>query len=81
MLEQTNSMIESGKKSLDELLRERSYEEVKSHLSDNGIDISTVKDDDIEALVAAKVEDKINIIKGVGVGVAFSLAFSLLTGI
>lgn len=81
MLEDVEKVYESGKKSLESLLRERAYVEVKSVLAEKGIDVNKVSNEDIEVLVAAKVEDMQNVLKGVGAGIIFSLAISLLTGV
>ena len=80
MIEQVEKVYESGKKSLESLLREKAYSDVKEHLIEQGIDIEDVSDEDIESLVAAKAEDILNGIKGFGVGTAFAIAISLLTG-
>ena len=66
---------------MESLLRERAYVEVKSVLAEKGIDVNKVSNEDIEVLVAAKVEDMQNVLKGVGAGIIFSLAISLLTGV
>lgn len=81
MIEQAESIYKSTKKSLDSLLREKAYEDVKEHLEEKGIDINNVSDEDIEHLVAAKTQDMMNGIKGFGVGAAFAIAISLITGI
>ena len=80
MVGTTKELYEGGKKSLESLLRERAYAEVESHLRENGIDIKEVADEDIETLVAAKVQDNMNMLKGAAMATAFTLAFSLLTG-
>ncbi len=81
MLEDVEKVYESGKKSLESLVRERAYVEVKAVLAEKGIDVNKVNNEDIEVLVAAKVEDMQNVLKGVGAGIIFSLAISLLTGV
>ena len=81
MLQEVEKVYESGKRSLESLLRERAYSEVKEVLAQKGIDINQVSDEDIQTLVAAKITDMQNTLRGVGVGVALSLAISMLTGI
>ena len=80
MISTTKGFYDEGKKSLESLLREKAYSEVQESLEDKGIDIDDVSEADIETLVAAKTEDMMNGIKGFGVGTAFALAISLLTG-
>ena len=81
MLNKTKKIYIDSKKSLDSLLREKAYSEVEENLQDKGIDIDDVSEEDIETLVAAKTKDMMNGIKGFGVGTAFAMAISLLTGI
>ena len=81
MLNKAQDIYEGGKKSLASLLRDKAYEDVKKSLSEKGIDIKSVSDEDIETLVAAKTEDMMNGIKGFGVGTAFALAVSLMSGV
>ncbi|WP_457748224.1 hypothetical protein [Sulfurimonas sp.] len=81
MVEQTKKIYDDGKKSLDMLLRQKAYSEVEKKLNDRGVDIESVNDDDIEALVAAKIKDMMSGMKGFGVGTVFALAISLFTGV
>lgn len=81
MLKKTKKIYIDSKKSLDSLLREKAYSEVEENLQDKGIDIDDVSEEDVETLVAAKTKDMMNGIKGFGVGTAFMMAISLLTGI
>ena len=81
MVEKAQKIYQNGKKSLETLLREKAYSEVQENLESKGIDIDDVSDEDIENLVAAKTQDMTNSIKGFGVGTAFAIAISLLTGI
>ncbi len=81
MIDTTKELYKNGKKSLDSLLREKAYSNVQETLKEKDIDTNTVSDEDVENLVAAKVEDMMNGIKGFGVGAAFAIAVSLLTGI
>ena len=81
MFEAAENIYDNSKKSLDSLLREKAYLDVQSILEDKGININDVSDEDVENLVAAKVEDMMNGIKGFGVGTAFAIAVSLITGI
>ena len=75
-----STLFEEGKKSLDTLLREKAYDEVITLLKQEDIDPNTVAEDDIEALVAARVNDKMNGIKGFAAGTAFALLFTALVG-
>ena len=81
MVDQAQNVYEKGKKSLESLLREKAYSEVKKTIQSKGINIDDVSDKDIESLVAAKTQDMVNTIRGFGVGTAFSIAISLLTGL
>ncbi len=81
MIEKAEKIYKESKKSLEELLREKAYTEVKESLKEKEIDINDVSDEDIETLVAAKTQDMISSLKGFGWGTAFALAFSALTGI
>jgi len=81
MLDKAQELYEDGKKSLETLLREKAYKDVKASLEEKGIDINTVSDEDVESLVAAKTQDMMNGIKGFGVGTAFAVAISLVTGV
>lgn len=80
MIEGTQTLVEEGKKSLNTLLREKAYEDVSEELANNEIDIESVAEEDIEALVAAKVDDMTNNIKGFAAGSAFVLLLSSLFG-
>ena len=73
--------FDEGKRSLKALLRERAYEEVADRLAEEGIDIARVSDEDIEALVQAKVDDTYNVLKGAAYGTAFALVFSTVFGV
>lgn len=81
MLNKAQNIYEDGKKSLDSLLRDKAYEDVKKSLSEKGIDINSVSNEDVETLVVAKTADMMNGIKGFGLGTAFAVAVSLVTGV
>ena len=81
MIGATKELYSNGKKSLDSLLREKAYSSVQDSLKAKDIDINDVSDEDVENLVATKVEDMKNEIKGLGKGIAFSIALFLLTGV
>lgn len=81
MVDATQTLYAQGKKSLDSLLREKAYAEVKSNLEDKGIDINDVSDEDIETLVASQASEMKNTLKSFSVGVALSGAVSLLSGV
>lgn len=70
-METINNALKSGKKSLDELLRKKAYDDVAKHLEEKGIDINEVDDLDLEELVAAKASDMKSGLKGVAAGAAF----------
>lgn len=80
MIESTQTLVKEGKKSLNTLLREKAYEEVSEELANKEIDINNVAEEDIEALVAAKVDDMTNNIRGFATGSAFVLLLSSLFG-
>ncbi len=81
MIETTKEYINEGKKSLDTLLREKAYDDVKEVLQEKGIDINNVSDEDVEALVAAKADDMMNGIKGFAKGTAFALIVTAVIGV
>jgi len=81
MLETAEELCSQGKKSLESHLRERAYEEVKESLKEQGIDIVDVSDEDVESLVALKVQDMTSNLKGFGGGIIFTLALTALTGV
>lgn len=76
----TSTLLDEGKKSLDALLREKAYDEVVEKLRQEGISVENVKDEDIEALIAARVSDMMNSIKGFAAGTAFALLFIAVVG-
>ena len=80
MINTANTLIDEGKKSLDTLLREKAYEDVTQKLINNGLDINDVRDEDVEALIAARVDDMKNGIKGFAAGTAFAVVLSMVTG-
>jgi len=75
MIEET---IKQGKKSLDSLLKEKAYQQVEEHLVEICVDINEVAEEDIEALVVAKMQDMQNTLKGAAMGSAFMLVLSSL---
>ena len=81
MIDKAEDIYNTGKKSLESLLREKAYSEVENNLEGKGINIDDVSDDDIESLVAAKTHDMTNNIKGFGIGTAFAMAISALLGV
>lgn len=80
MINTATTLLDEGKKSLDTLLREKAYDEVMEKLQEEGINASDVKEEDIEALVAARVRDKMNGLKGFATGTAFALLLSSIIG-
>ena len=80
MIQKAENVYHNGKKSLDTLLREQSFKEVRAVLKEKNIDIEDVSDEDVEKLVAAKIDDKMKAIKGFAKGAAFALVLSLITG-
>lgn len=80
MIDTATTLLDDGKKSLNMLLREKAYADVVEKLTENGIDAENIKDEDIEALVAARVDDMMNGIKGFAAGTAFALLFSTVVG-
>jgi len=75
------TVYNEGKKSLDEILREKAYSEVKEVLQEKGIDINKISDADIESLVAEKINDTQNTLKGTLLGALGTIAISLVIGI
>ena len=80
MINNVETLIDQGKKSLETLLREKSYEEIQELLTEQGIDIEDVSDVDVEALVAERVREKQNGIKNMAIGGAFALLLSSVIG-
>jgi len=74
------NLLDEGKKSLDTLLRESAYAEIKEKLEENGVNIDEVTNEEVEALVAARVEEKRNGIKGFATGAVLALLLSALLG-
>ena len=81
MIGAVEKVYDKGKKSLESLLREKAYTRVLDRLKEKGIDIHDISDEDVESLVASKIEDMENEIKGLGKGVALSIVLFLLTGV
>ena len=80
MVDTVTTLLIDGKKSLNTLLREKAYADVVEKLIENGIDAENVNDEDIEALVAARVDDMMNGIKSFAAGTAFTLLFTTVVG-
>jgi fructose-1,6-bisphosphatase/sedoheptulose 1,7-bisphosphatase-like protein len=80
MMNRTSTLLDEGKKSLNALLREKAYDEVVEKFRQEGIAVKNVNDEDIEALVAAKVNDMMNGIKSFAAGTAFALLFTAVVG-
>jgi hypothetical protein len=66
-----NSEVNKVKESLDSVLRKKALEDVVKYLEQRGIDIDSIDDKDLEELVAGKVKDMNNNLKGFAVGGAF----------
>lgn len=81
MLERTNALMESGKRSLESLLREKAFDEVAGELESRGIDIAGVDDKDVEALVQERVDDMYSSVKGFAAGSAFAVLLSAVLGV
>lgn len=79
-MQSISTYIDEGKKSLDTLLREKAYEEVATSLKNEGIDIASVSDEDIEILIAEKVKDTTSTLKGVAIGSVGALVLSSILG-
>lgn len=80
MIDTTKELISDGKKSLDSLIKDKAYDDVAKALSEKGIDINTVSDEDIEELVAAEANDTMTGIKGIAKGGIITLILSLFLG-
>ncbi len=70
--------IDSGKRSLDSVLKEKAYKQVEEYLKSNDIDINTIDEQDLEALVEAKTKDMQNTLKGAAIGSAFTVLLGSL---
>ena len=81
MLSETMKLYDNGKKGLQAILRDRAYEEVRNLLSERGIGIDEVADEDIESLVAEKVNEMNGTLKGIAYGSAFGLILSAVIGV
>ena len=81
MLKKTEKMYDNAKQSLESLLREKAFNEVKELLAKREINIDSVSDEDIESLVAERVKDMRNGIKGFSMGAAFAITLSLVVGV
>lgn len=68
MLDKT---IEGGKRSLDSILKEKAFKQVQEYLKNNDIDINTIDEQDLEALVDAKAKEMQSALKGIAIGGAF----------
>ena len=75
------TMLDKGKKSLETLLREKSYNDISEKLEENGICIDDVSDTDIEALVAERVKEMRSGLKSFAVGGAVALLISSIIGV
>ena len=80
MINNVETMIDHGKKSLETLFREKAYEEVRELLKEQGIDMEDVSDVDVEALVAERVKEKKDGMKNMAIGGAFALLLSSVIG-
>jgi len=63
--------------SLNKILREKAYEEVKEMLQKQDIDIEKISKEDLEALVNEKVQIKEGELKGIGIGIGLSVLVSI----
>jgi acyl-coenzyme A thioesterase PaaI-like protein len=63
--------IGSGKRSLDSILKEKAFKQVEEYLKSNDIDINTIDEQDLEALVDAKTKEMQSALKGIAIGGAF----------
>ncbi len=81
MVDQAEKILKDGKKSIETLLREKAYSEVKKALKDKDIDIESVSDEDIENLVAAKAKDMQSILKGFSIGAFTTISIPLILGL
>jgi len=75
------TIFEEGKKSLNTLLRESAYAEIKENLKEHGVNIDDVTTEEVEALIAARVEEKMNGIKGFATGTILALLLSSIIGV
>ncbi len=81
IMHSTKTLFNEGKKSLETLLREKAYEDIREKLEESIIDIDKVSDVDIEALVADRVNEMRNGLKSFAVGGAVALFISSMIGV
>lgn len=70
--------LSKGKKSLDEILRNKAFEDIVQHLKEQNIDINEIAESDLEELIAAKVTDMNSQLKGFAAGSAFIVLLETL---
>lgn len=63
--------IDSGKRSLDSILKEKAYKQVEDYLKSNDIDINAIDEEDLEALVDARAKEMQSTLKGIAIGGVF----------
>jgi len=80
MIDSVEIMIDHGKKSLETLLREKAYDEVRKLLEKHGVEINDVSDTDVEALVAERIKEKKDGMKNMAKGGVFALFLSSFIG-
>ena len=80
MLEDTNKLYKKGKKTINELLLEKAYEDVKETLKKQDINIDDVDEDEVETMVADRLKEIKSQAKGFTIGTVATIAFSLFTG-
>ncbi len=81
MLSRLNKVYSDAKVSLESYRRKKAYTSVQRILKEKGIALNDVSDEDIEHLVAAKIEDWKNERKGMEKSTILLIAIFLLTGL
>lgn len=66
-----SNSLNKGKQSLESILRNKAFDDVKESLAEKGIDIHDIEDSDLEELVASKVSEMNNSLKGFAAGSLF----------
>lgn len=68
MIDTISDTFKKGKQSLDSALREKAFDDVAESLAEKGININDIDETDLEELVAQKVSDMNNGLKGFATG-------------
>jgi len=81
MVETAEKIYDQTKQSLEEVLREKAFSEVKELFEEKGIDINSVKDTDIEVLVGNRVKEMMSSMKDFTIGTFVAFAITSIVGV